>query len=101
MGGVVFTPGEPPTLWQAAFPPDIQARILSTANRAGDITNSDLEQAGVLGQADVVASLFDLQELTLANVNDNVAAVSRNRKGAVTSDQAAAYLCWLSFGGAA
>jgi hypothetical protein len=67
-----------------------------TMNRAGDITNSDLEQAGVLGQADVTASLFDLRELTLATVNDNVAAVSWNRKGAVTSDQAAAYLCQLS-----
>jgi hypothetical protein len=96
MGGVVFAPGQPPTLWQAAFLLDIQARIVSTANRAGDLTNSDLEQAGVLGQADVVASLFDLRELTLATVNDNVAAVSRNRKGAVTSDQAAAYLCRLS-----
>ena len=88
--------GTPPTLWQAAFPPDIQARIVSTANRAGDITNSDLEQAGVLGQADVAASLFDLWELMLATVNDNMAAVSRNRKGAVTSDQATAYLCRLS-----
>jgi hypothetical protein len=96
MGGVVFAPGHPPTLWQAAFPPDIQARIVATTNRAGDITNSDLEQAGVLGQADVAAALFDLRELTLATVNDNVAAVSRNRKGAVTSDQAAAYLCRLS-----
>jgi hypothetical protein len=83
-------------LWQAAFPPDVQARILSTTNRAGDITNSDLEQAGVLGQANVVASLFDLRELMLVTVNDNMAAVSRNRKVAVTSDQAAAYLCWLS-----
>ena len=95
-GALCLPRGTPPTLWQAAFPPDIQARIVSTANRAGDITNSDLEQAGVLGQADVAASLFDLRELTLATVNDNMAAVSRNRKGAVTSDQAAAYLCRLS-----
>jgi hypothetical protein len=50
----------------------------------------------VLGQADVVASLFDLRELMLVTVNDNVAAVSHNRKGAVTLDQAAAYLCRLS-----
>jgi hypothetical protein len=96
MGGVVFAPGHPPTLWQAAFPPDIQARIVSTRNRAGDVTNSDLEQAGVLAQADVATRLFDLRERTLATVNDNTAAVSRNRKGAVTSDQAAAYLCRLS-----
>jgi hypothetical protein len=96
VGGVVFAPGQPPTLWQAAFLPDIQACIVSTMNRAGDITNSDLKQAGVLGQADVVASLFDLWELMLATVNDNVAAVLCNQKGAVTLDQAATYLCWLA-----
>jgi hypothetical protein len=76
MGGVVFAPGQPPTLWQAAFPPDIQVRIVSTTNRARDITNSDLKQGGVLGQADIVASLFNLWELMLVTVNDNVAAVS-------------------------
>jgi hypothetical protein len=84
MGGVVFALGQPPTLWQAAFLTDIQVRIVSTANHSGDITNSDLEQAGVLGQADVVACLFDLQELTLVTVNDNVAAVLRNQKGGIT-----------------
>jgi hypothetical protein len=29
-------------------------------------------------------------------LNDNMAAVSRNRKGAVTSDQAGAYLCRMT-----
>jgi hypothetical protein len=91
----VFAPGQPPTLWQAAFPPDVQAHIVSTTNHAGDITNSDLKQAGVLGQANVAASLFDLRELMLVTVNDNLAAVSCNQKGAVTLDQAATYLCWL------
>jgi hypothetical protein len=93
---VVFAPGQPPTLWQAAFPPDIQARIVSMANHARHIMNSDLEQAGVLGQANIAASLFDLQELMLATVNNNMAAVTRNTKGAITSDQPAAYLCRLS-----
>jgi predicted metal-dependent HD superfamily phosphohydrolase len=65
-------------------------------NHAGDITNSNLKQAGVLGQADIAACLFNLRELMLATVNDNVAAVSRNHKGAVTLDQAATYLCQLS-----
>ena len=96
MGGVLFAPGKPPAMWRARFPEDIQTRIVSTANTAGDLTNSDLEQAGVLAHADMATLLFDLRELTLATLNDNVAAVSRNRKGAVTSDQAAAYLCRLS-----
>jgi hypothetical protein len=42
MGGIVFAPGQPPTLWQAAFPTDVQACIISTMNHAGDITNRDL-----------------------------------------------------------
>lgn len=36
---------------------------------------------------------FDLHELTLATLNDNVVAVTQNRKGASTLDQAAMYLC--------
>ena len=96
MGGVIFTPGQLPTLWQVTFPTDIQARIVTTESMTGDLTNSDLKQAGVLSQADVAVSLYDLQELTLATLNDNTATVSCHHKGAVTSDRAAAYLCRLS-----
>ena len=83
-------------MWQASFPEDIQQCIVSTANTAGDLTNSDLEQACVLAQADMAMLLFDLWELTLATLNDNVATISQNCKGTITSDQAAAYLCHLS-----
>ena len=93
MGGVLFAPGKPPAMWRASFPQDIQLRIVSTTNTAGDLTNSDLEQAAILAQADMATLLFDLQELTLVTLNDNVAAISRNSKGAITSNQAAAYLC--------
>ena len=60
MGGVIFIPGHPPTLWRATFPRDIQERIITTENMTGDLTNSDLEQAGVLAQADVTVSLYDM-----------------------------------------
>ena len=96
MGGILFAPGHPPTLWCATFPPEIQERIISFNNPSGDLTNSDLEQAGALTQADVAASLYDLRELTLLTLNDNSTAISRNQMGAITSDQAAAYLCHLS-----
>ena len=96
MGGVLFAPGHPPTLWQAAFPADIRQCIVSVENPSGDLTNSDLEQAGVLAHADVAAHMYDLHELTLATLNDNMAAVARNRKGAIMLDRAAAYLCRLS-----
>ena len=95
-GGVLFTPGKLLALWHARFPKEIQCHIISTANTTGDLTNSDLEQASVLAQADMASCLFDLWELMFTTLNDNVAAISWNRKGAITSDQAAAYLCHLS-----
>ena len=94
--GVLFAPGKPPAMWCTHFSEDIQQRIISTANTAGDLTNSDLEQAGVLAHADMATLLYDLQELTLVTLNDNVAAISWNHKGALTSNQAAAYICHLS-----
>ena len=93
MGGVLFAKGKHPIMWHAMLPDDIQQRMVTIENTAGDITNSDLEQAGVLTQANVVNNLYDLRDCTLATLNDNVAAVSRNQKGALTSDGAGAYLC--------
>ena len=76
MGGILFAPGHPPTLWHATFPPDIQARIISFDNLGGDLMNSDLEQASILAHADVAVSLYDLWEMTLLTLNDNSAAIS-------------------------
>ena len=45
MGGILFAPGHPPTLWHATFPPDIRECIVSFDNLSGNLTNSDLEQA--------------------------------------------------------
>jgi hypothetical protein len=96
MGGVLFAEGEELIMWRAQFPEDIQARIVSFNNPARDLTNSNLEQAGVLTQADMANTIYDLWDQTLATLNNNTAAVSRNRKGAMTSDQAGAYLCWMT-----
>ena len=65
-------------------------------NPSGNLMNSDLEQAGVLALADMAASLYDLHELTLATLNSNTATITWNWKCAITSDQAATYLCHLS-----
>ena len=96
MGGVLFADGKPPLLWQVPFPPDIQSCLISTKNPNGDITNSDLEQAGVLAQADVANTVFNLRAWTLTTLNDNITAISHNKKGAITSNQGAAYLCHLT-----
>ena len=60
MGGILFAPGHPPTLWHATFPSNIQECIVSFDNQVGDLTNSDLEQASILAQANVAASLYNL-----------------------------------------
>jgi hypothetical protein len=44
----------PPLLWRAPFPPHIQARLVSTNNPQGTITNSDLELAGLLAHQDIL-----------------------------------------------
>ena len=96
IGGVLFAPRKPPAMWWAIFPEDIQCHIVSTDNATGNLTNSDLEQAGVVAQANMATFLFDIQEITLMTLNNNVATISWNQKGSVTSDQATAYLCHLS-----
>ena len=52
--------------------------MVTTKNTAGDITNSNLEQAGVLTQADIVNNLYDLWDCTLTTLNNNVVAISHN-----------------------
>ena len=79
MGGVLFAPRKPPAMWwRVGFPAVIQCHIMSTNNATGDLTSSDLEQARVLAQADVATFLFNLWELTLVTLNNNVATVSQN-----------------------
>ena len=93
MGGVLLSDGHPPLLWRAPFPEHIQREVVSRDNPHGRLTNSDLEQAGVAAQAIIATQEYDLQERTLAILCDNTPAVSRFRKGSVTTDKAAAYLC--------
>ena len=78
------------------FPDDIQQHMVTIKNFAGDIANSNLEQVGVLAQANVANNLYNLWDHTLATLNDSIAAVSWNQKGALTSDCAGAYLCQLT-----
>ena len=96
MGGVLFTENHRPVLWRERFPEQIQRRLVSFDNPNGDLTNSDLEQTGVLAQADIATNEFDIRERTLATLSDNTPAISRNHKGAVTTDQAGAYTCRMA-----
>ena len=81
--------GVPPFHWR-------QQHIILVDNPSGDLTNSNLEQAGVLAHVDMAVSLYNLCELTLATLNENSAAITQNQKGGITLDHVAAYLCRLS-----
>jgi hypothetical protein len=81
--------------WRHPFPADIQADFVSTDNPHGRITNSDLEHADILAQADVMAHSHCLKHATIETFSDNTPAVSRVKKGAVSSLGAAALLCHI------
>ena len=96
MGGIFYDPSGTPHVWRHPFPADVQRRLISADTPAGDITNSDLEHAALLAQVDAMCALRPLAYATLENFCDNTPAVSRVRKGAVSSHGTAAALCRLS-----
>jgi hypothetical protein len=93
MGGVYFDASGQGYVWRFPFPDDVQSQLVSRANPSGRVTNSDLEQAGLLAQVSVISHHHDIAYATLANGSNNTPAVSRITKGAVTSDWPAAHLC--------
>jgi hypothetical protein len=60
------------------------------------ITNSNLEQAALLAQVNVMAHSHPVGYATLENFSDNTPAVPRIRKGAVSAPGPACYLCQLA-----
>jgi hypothetical protein len=92
MGGVWFLPNGACHVWRTPFPADIQLDVVTADNLKGSITNSDLELAGILAHQDILPTLADVREHTIAVLNDNFPAIVRCRKGSITSDAAAAYL---------
>ena len=95
MGGIWFTPDERPLLWWVAFPKDVQARLVSTDNPMGTLTNSDLELAGVVAHPDILVQVRDVREATIGVLNDNFTAVSRTKRGSITTWDSGAYLLWI------
>ena len=78
VGGVLFplTEGGRSIVWRLLWPADITAAIKSTENPGGTITNSDLEQAGVVLQFAVWAAHFAPMHRSLLIFTDNASAVS-------------------------
>jgi hypothetical protein len=93
MGGVYFDSGGNAFVWREPFPHAVQRQLVSHDNLPGDVTNSDLEHAGLLVQVNLMTHTHDVCYVTLENFSDNTQAVSRVRKGAVSTAGAAAGLC--------
>ena len=94
MGGVWFDrEGQhPPLVWRQPFASHVAKSLVTAAHRAGTISISDLELAGIIAHKDVLSSERDVRERTIWLASDNRAAVSWSTKGSATSLAARAYL---------
>jgi hypothetical protein len=78
VGGVWFSGmlPLPPTVWRVEWPKDITLNVISDSNPLGTITNSDLEQAGVVLHQLVLERLVDLRHKRSIIHCDNTPSVS-------------------------
>ena len=84
-----------PVLWRYQWPQEIVDRLVTSENRSGTISNSDLELAGGLFQLEALSQTFDIRERTVLSKGDNLATTFWERKGSTTTDSAPAYLLRL------
>jgi hypothetical protein len=91
-GGVWFPEQGPPILWRQPLTADIQSRLVSWNNPAGDITNSDLELAGTVLHQDVLGQHADVSGETAHTFCDNTPAVFWQKKRSVTGTKASSQL---------
>ena len=76
--------------------PSHQQRLVSKDNPKGDITNSDLELAGLLAQQDIIAQAVNCRGRTIVPLGDNIPSVVWHHKHSTTTTGAAAYLLRLN-----
>ena len=95
-GGVWLCPDVQPILWRDPFDDHIVKALVSDKNPAGTISNSDLELAGIVGHADVLAQCVDVRNRTFATLNDNVPALVWLEKGSTTTQKAGNQLLRLA-----
>ena len=92
VGGIIIGEKEAcvPTVFRMEWPKDIQYRLVNESNPSGDITNSDLEMAGMLMLFCIMEDVCgDLQDKHLALYSDNSPTVSWVRRLAARSMVAA------------
>jgi hypothetical protein len=93
MGGVWFVPGLAPIVWRSEFSLAIQRALVTSNNRSGAISISDLELAGTIAHKQVlIQAVPDVAERPIWLAGDNRASLSWATKGSATSTSARAYL---------
>ncbi len=97
MGGIWMSadPMFTPLLWRTPFLSNIQRQLITQDNRAGSITNSDLELAAQIAELDILIQSHDCREVTISTFTDNICARAWQRKGSKTTLGPAAYLLRL------
>jgi hypothetical protein len=98
MGGVILPPlnsHHAPVLWRLPFPPSIQAKLASTNNPTGPVTNSDLELAATIIQHDALCQLYDVRERTIHTGTDNQATQAWQTNKSTTTNSTPAFLLRL------
>ena len=96
MGGVWFAPDMPPIVWRSAFPPAVQSMMVTSENRAGSVSISDLELAGTIAHKQIITQAISVAERPIWLSGDNRASISWASKGSATSNTARAYLLRLN-----
>ena len=84
-----------PVLWRLKWPKEIMEKLVTSTNRSGTISNSDLELAGALLHLEAICQSFDVRERTILSKTDNLNTLFWQRKGSTTSGKVPAHLLRL------
>jgi len=97
MGGVWFPPdsSNPCIAWRWPLPDDLRARLVTSDNPSGDISNSHLELAGHVAHLHLLSDLTPLTGHTIVALGDNQAAVHWQHRRSATTEGPTAFLLRL------
>jgi hypothetical protein len=93
----VHTPDFQPTVFRCPFPSEISARLVSSSNPTGDLTNSDFELAALVLGCATLAENATMHHPAIWCGSDNTPAVSWSKRGSTSTTKANAHLLrWLA-----
>ncbi|KAI2500159.1 adenylate kinase [Fragilaria crotonensis] len=96
MGGVWFLSTSGPFVWRATFPSPLQQTLVTSDNRHGTVSISDLELAGTMAHKHVLTQATSVAERPIWLAGDNRASLAWATKGSATASTARAYLLRLN-----